>query len=69
MPGAGIEPALPFENRFLRPARLPVPPPGPAKKQRESDYTHTEAVGGIIDQSPGGARKVLQLEIGDGVVG
>lgn len=28
VPGAGIEPALPFENRFLRPARLPVPPPG-----------------------------------------
>ena len=28
VPGAGIEPARAFAHRFLRPARLPVPPPG-----------------------------------------
>ena len=27
VPGGGIEPPLPFENRILNPARLPVPPP------------------------------------------
>jgi hypothetical protein len=27
VPGAGIEPALRYQNRILNPARLPVPPP------------------------------------------
>ncbi len=27
VPGGGIEPPLPFGNRILNPARLPVPPP------------------------------------------
>ena len=28
VPGAGIEPAQPYDYRFLRPTRLPIPPPG-----------------------------------------
>jgi|WetSurMetagenome_2_1015567.scaffolds.fasta_scaffold16633_5 hypothetical protein len=28
VPGAGIEPARTFVHRFLRPTRLPIPPPG-----------------------------------------
>ena len=28
VPGAGIEPAQPCDYRFLRPTRLPIPPPG-----------------------------------------
>src|SRR5208282_278861 len=28
VPGAGLEPARPFEQRLLRPPRLPIPPSG-----------------------------------------
>ncbi len=28
VPGAGIEPARVLPHRFLRPTRLPIPPPG-----------------------------------------
>jgi hypothetical protein len=32
VPEEGIEPSLPFGNRILNPARLPVPPPRHAGK-------------------------------------
>ena len=34
VPGAGLEPALPFEKRILSPQRLPIPPPGRDVKNR-----------------------------------
>ena len=33
VPEGGIEPPLPFGNRILNPARLPVPPPRPGGAQ------------------------------------
>ena len=36
----GIEPTIPYENRFLRPARMPVPP-----HQRRSDRSRPELRG------------------------
>jgi hypothetical protein len=33
VPGAGLEPALPFGKRILSPQRLPIPPPGPGTQE------------------------------------
>lgn len=37
VPGAGIEPARVLPQRFLRPSRLPIPPPGPIF-QKKANY-------------------------------
>ncbi len=36
VPGAGIEPAQPYDYRFLRPTRLPIPPPGQKRESNEN---------------------------------
>ncbi len=38
VPRAGLEPACPCEHRCLRPARLPIPPPGQLKSLQSYSF-------------------------------
>ncbi len=37
VPGAGIEPARPLSRGILSPLCLPIPPPGPTRKDMEAE--------------------------------
>ena len=41
VPGAGIEPAWAIAHRFLRPARLPIPPSGQLEVKSMRRYVNS----------------------------
>ena len=44
VPGAGIEPARVLPHRFLRPTRLPIPPPGQMRVQKYNFFLHVQSI-------------------------